>query len=170
MHISKYACDVAKCDLCAIESAVESCDLTEEDFSKWASLENFIMGETKMNFEVGDEVEWCGVRGVVKSLGDAHFSNPILVDFYPNDKARFTDDGKLESWHKEPSLKLIKKKEKLVKRTKYLAIFEDPKGHSKALHMSNSLWDSYALARGEVCVYAPLDNVGAMQVEVEMVE
>lgn len=75
-------------------------------------------------FQVGDIVEAFGVRGEIISLENSP-SYPILVKFYDTgtfwNKAAFIIDGKFEDWHKEPSLKLIERPKKKVKRTYWFA-------------------------------------------------
>ncbi len=74
-----------------------------------------------MEFKVGDKVEWMGVIGtVVITPGYNRNSNviyPLEVDFNVNGVRLFTRDGKLESFHKEPSLKLVERPKKKVKKT-----------------------------------------------------
>jgi len=70
-----------------------------------------------MEFKVGDVVDWCGCRGIITSEskycdsdGDYYrirvcFDGNSISDNY------FYKDGKLCYWHKESSLKLIKRPE-----------------------------------------------------------
>ena len=74
-----------------------------------------------MEFKVGDVVDWCGCLGVVtseskhcRSDGDYYrirvcFDGNSISDNY------FYKDGKLCYWHKEPSLKLIKRLKRVYK-------------------------------------------------------
>lgn len=74
-----------------------------------------------MEFKVGDVVEWCGCRGVVKDETDHRNSGGnyciIVVSFDENKTSydSFYNDGKKYSWHKEPSLKLIKRVKRFYK-------------------------------------------------------
>lgn len=94
--------------------------------------------ETK--FEVGDQVEWCGVRGVVVQICNNELEVSVCFD---NNEVpiNFYSDGKYWAWHTEPSLKLISKakKKRKVKLYAYLkkAMFEDTKYWS-ALYYSIS--------------------------------
>lgn len=79
-----------------------------------------------MEFKVGDIVEAFGMRGEIVSI-DARISKyGYLVVRYAveNDKrGYFCADGRLESWHKAPALKLIERPKKKVK--KYKACYRD---------------------------------------------
>lgn len=66
-----------------------------------------------MSFEVGDEIEWQGARGKVTEVKE-ETAFPIKVKFDEDDMGcdeYFTSDGRYLEYHKEPSLKLFKKKE-----------------------------------------------------------
>ena len=80
--------------------------------------------ETK--FEVGDEIEWCGVRGFVSSI-DNNDDYSVEASF-PLYTCSFTKDGRLHSWHAEPSLKLISKAKKKRKVKLYAHLRERPLG------------------------------------------
>lgn len=70
---------------------------------------------TDTKFEVGDIVDWMGVEGVVKEILGFPNDGHVYVDFYQADmKQGFHPDGKLYGFHKEPSLKLIKKAKKKI--------------------------------------------------------
>lgn len=73
--------------------------------------------ETK--FEVGDTVEWCGVIGVIKDIKDK-IDYPVKCLFEDEYTVWFTSDGKYYNWHKEPSLKLIGRPKKKIKKYKVL--------------------------------------------------
>ena len=66
-----------------------------------------------LGLEVGDKVEGYGLEGEV-TITDNCLSYPtIAVWFTHADITRwFLHDGRVESWHKIPALKLIKKKNK----------------------------------------------------------
>lgn len=75
----------------------------------------------EIKFEVGDEVIAFGVDGIVGDVvNDSDF--PILVRFPNKHVLSFTKKGFWHIWHKEPSLKLIKKAKKPVKRWQWLCI------------------------------------------------
>ena len=72
-----------------------------------------------LNLEVGDIVEAFGVRGIVES--ERFLSNGTDIEcklyeirFEKDNKISFYSDGKLNYWHKTPSLKLIEKKNKPI--------------------------------------------------------
>lgn len=71
-----------------------------------------------MKFKVGDEVEWCGIKG--KVVKDHKFKHPeaaslevefeAIVQIFTHGSLRrqtqtFLYDGRLHPWHREPSLK-----------------------------------------------------------------
>jgi len=60
-------------------------------------------------FKVGDKVKWAGVEGVVIGTGVADETYRIWVSFKNGEEGRFTRDGKLLDWHKEPSLVLVER-------------------------------------------------------------
>ena len=64
-------------------------------------------------FEVGDEVSAFGVRGIVEAIRE----NEVIVALENRLKFTFYKDGMYFNWAKEPSLKLIKKAKKKVKKT-----------------------------------------------------
>ena len=63
-------------------------------------------------FEVGDEVSAFGVRGIVEDIR----GNEVIVALENRLKFTFYKDGTYFNWAKEPSLKLIKKAKKKVKK------------------------------------------------------
>jgi len=77
--------------------------------------------ENKTVFELNDRVTAFGIEGVVISVDFAK-DYPIKVDFYNGKYPTFTKDGKLYNWHLEPSLKLIEKAKKKVKKKFWLSI------------------------------------------------
>ena len=70
-------------------------------------------GEEEMIFEIGDEVEAFGVRGVVVEI------DMLVRVLFDERYCYFYKDGKVYSWTKEPSLKLIKKAKKKVKKYRW---------------------------------------------------
>jgi len=76
-----------------------------------------------MEFKVGDKVSAFGVEGEVISLDEKN-NYPITVEFDDDHLSFFMIDGRASAWHKEPSLKLIERPKKKVKKKFYL-------GHDK---------------------------------------
>lgn len=73
--------------------------------------------ENKIVFDLNDRVSAFGVEGVVVSVEyDYQGIYPIRVRFINGQYKDFTIDGKYESWHLEPSLKLIEKAKRKVKK------------------------------------------------------
>ena len=61
-------------------------------------------------FEVGDKVRAFGVDGVVVQVdGD---KPSVRVKFHDDHHRWFNEDGKYQSWHKEPSIILVEKAKK----------------------------------------------------------
>ena len=83
------------------------------------------MNEEKLpdlGLEVGDKVELAGVVGEVNSIYSDR-ERPIAVWFEYADITRwFLPDGRVEPWHKIPSLKLIKKK---IKPKRKVTLYSD---------------------------------------------
>lgn len=71
--------------------------------------------ESKTVFDLNDRVTAFGVDGVVISVEDGDYY-PIKVRFSNTSYASFCRSGKLELWHLEPSLRLIEKAKKKVKK------------------------------------------------------
>lgn len=78
-----------------------------------------VASKEEVNFQVGDKVSAFGVEGIVTRITDAAFF-PIKVDFPDDINSSFTIDGRYLGWHKEPSLKLIERPKKKVKKYKVL--------------------------------------------------
>ena len=79
-------------------------------------------------FKVGDIVEAFGLRGVVTSSNNP-IGNALFVEFKSGEATWFRTDGTLKHWHKEPSLKLIERPKKKVKkeRTVWINVYPDNK-------------------------------------------
>lgn len=69
--------------------------------------------ETK--FKVGDKVRAWGIDGVVKP--SYMNSSELLVAFDNNKYQYFDQEGKAQSWHKEPTLILVERPKKKIKKT-----------------------------------------------------
>lgn len=83
--------------------------------------------ETK--FEVGDVVEWCGVRGVVTDIGECGVHCFFDHSYHGHIKTYMFDlDGKSNTWHTEPSLKLISKAKKKRKVKLYANLHKNTFG------------------------------------------
>lgn len=72
-------------------------------------------------FQVGDKVRAFGVDGEVKAV-TAALGRPVLVNFYNDnaDQTWFELDGRHLSWHKEPSLTLVDRPKKKIKKVFHL--------------------------------------------------
>jgi len=72
-------------------------------------------------FQVGDKVSAFGVEGEVLHNNACVLKNfPVVCKFGNNVINYFMKDGKYCDWHKEPSLKLIERPKKKVKKYKVL--------------------------------------------------
>jgi hypothetical protein len=76
-----------------------------------------------MEFKVGDKVSAFGVEGEVISLDEKN-NYPITVEFDDDHLSFFMIDGRASAWHLEPSLKLIEKAKKKVKKKFWFYIGE----------------------------------------------
>lgn len=81
--------------------------------------------ENKTVFEVGDIVEWCGVKGTIKSIDNLEDPTHLVIVKFTNGLFEwFTIEGKIRDWHLEPSLKLIEKAKRKVKKKFWFYIGE----------------------------------------------
>jgi hypothetical protein len=78
-----------------------------------------------MKFQVGDQVSWCGAKGVVVDI-EEDMTYPVVVMFLGGSR-RFTASGKYLDWHKTRSLKLVDRPKKKVKKTveRWMSISSD---------------------------------------------
>jgi hypothetical protein len=118
-----------------------------------------------MNFQVGDKVRAFGCEGrVIMDYMPAPF--PLLVTLGSRSvddiECRFMADGRSEEWHKEPSLVLVERPKKTVKKKMYRAVFWNP--GSDCFCMADPLY----VTREEAFVCS--DIAGTVEVEVEMLE
>lgn len=72
-------------------------------------------------FQVGDVVEFNGVRGVVLSMEARRY--PVHVSFEDSITCYFTLDGKFFDWHVTPSLKLIERPRRIVKKKVWITVY-----------------------------------------------
>lgn len=72
-----------------------------------------------MEFKKDDVVEAFGIRGIIVD-NNIKYNLPVLVLFQNAIEEYFTVDGKFRDWHLEPSLKLIERPKKKVKKKFYL--------------------------------------------------
>jgi len=82
------------------------------------------MTDKKFEFEVGDEVEWCGTRGVVLERDDSKTFALIVTFCHRTYCTPFTIDGRLCEWHTKPSLILINRPKKKVKKTVWVNVYK----------------------------------------------
>lgn len=68
-----------------------------------------------MSFKVGDKVKAFGCEGIVTKIGP--LGEMVTVNFNADSDfiEFFYPDGKLRTWHKEPSLVLVERAKKKVK-------------------------------------------------------
>lgn len=77
--------------------------------------------ENKTVFEVGDTVEAFGVIGTVKEIL-IRDPLPVIIEFPGGLFKSFPVEGKREIWHLDPSLKLIEKAKRKVKKKFWIII------------------------------------------------
>jgi hypothetical protein len=78
-------------------------------------------------FKVHDTVAWARVRGKVIEVNDkSPFGVKVLFDGVST--RSFTEDGRLETWHKEVSLKKLEHPKQVIIKTmiKYVVIYNSP--------------------------------------------
>ena len=99
--------------------------LSEEDKKQLMEAERKHIADTMLacSFEEGDTVEAFGHQGVIVKDPSGPASKYVVASFGISRLEWFYKDGKLNSWHKEPSLKLIEKKQKTV--TRYKVLFKE---------------------------------------------
>lgn len=76
-------------------------------------------------FQVGDKVRAFGCDGVVRCTKASYSSYKVEVDFDNIKGICFTSDGRYMDWHKEPSLILIERPVKKVKKSFWLWAYKD---------------------------------------------
>lgn len=83
-----------------------------------------------MDFKVGDKVSWMGLEGIVDRI-DETTSYPVYVrTYHPVCSLHgFTLDGRYRTEHTEPSLKLIERPKKMVKKkiSVWVNVYENDK-------------------------------------------
>lgn len=78
-------------------------------------------------FKVGDRVRAWGIDGVVQP--SCTYSTDVLVLFDDGHNQHFDKEGKAQSWHKEPSLVLVERPKKKVKKTIERWVAFDPQNN-----------------------------------------
>lgn len=118
----------------------------------------------KEEFQVGDIVEWCGVQGKVDSIIMEDDYSLCVLFGEDNDFAYFTLDGKYIHWHKTPSLKLISRPKKKVKKTYWIS-------SAKSLQNNNMRTSSHlylSKADAEIVNHAGTDKqIHSIEIEEE---
>jgi hypothetical protein len=112
--------------------------------------------EKPFEFQVGDRVSWCGVEGVVSQS----YGNGVEVTFSGNGcpvVADFFKDGRYRIFHTEPSLKLLERPKKKVKKreTRWVNIYRE--GVGIVLFLSEKLARKEAQGDIIACVEVPIE-------------
>lgn len=109
-------------------------------------LEGALKQAHEPQFQVGDIVEAFGVRGTVHSVfgEDGGLRVAVKFDVDLGYVPTFSRDGLFRDWHKTPSLKLISRAKKKVKKFGYLAIVRTSQ---KNKYVTDILYDSYEDAK-----------------------
>jgi len=95
------------------------------------------------DFKVGDIVEAFGVCGII--IAEHGKIMTIQLDGVTGTDS-FLKDGRAADWHKEPSLKLVERPKKKVKKILYPAIFKASDTSNK-FFMTSTLFDSLESAK-----------------------
>lgn len=103
--------------------------LNDKGETAWVNEFRFKLAEESTpvtKFQVGDIVEYAGLRGEVTST-NYHSKCPVVVNLGNVNRAEyFTADGKLHVWHEKPLLKLIERPKKKEKRQISLNTYYSP--------------------------------------------
>lgn len=91
--------------------------VNDESGYKEVSAEEVISNK---QFQVGDKVRAFGCDGFVTKIETAPTQYPVLVRFNTDYNTTFTPDGRLHTQHKEPSLMLIERPIRKVRKTFWL--------------------------------------------------
>lgn len=92
----------------------------------WYDFNFELMKEEVMEFKKGDIVEAFGLEGVVIEIDHDDPTLPILVRYKDSEQINyFTNDGKFNSIHKLPSLKLIERPKQKKKVMMYPALVKN---------------------------------------------
>jgi hypothetical protein len=127
------------------------------------------MSDTKeTHFKVGDKCKAFGLDCRVTCV-EHSVEYPVLVEFTDCREESFTQDGKHEAWHAEPSLIFVSRPKpgpKYVKRTMYAAVMQDRRscsGEIPSVTLSSWLQRTQGNALlvksdfHEIIGYAPID-------------
>jgi len=92
-----------------------------------------------LGLEVGDLVEGYGLKGEVISITN-NTNFPVSVKFeYAGRVLTFLRDGKIESWHKLATIKLIEKK---IKPKKIIVLYRYTHVHDHSPRIYQSGWST----------------------------
>lgn len=117
------------------------------------------LGGEIMEFKVGDICEAFGLKCFVIDINKKH-NYPVKVSFEGGYCRNFLMDGKFEDWHLEPSLKLIERPKKKVKKKFYL-------GHNGIRHPEDHITCSNLHPDTELLKKAQWDNILEIEIEVD---
>ena len=113
------------------------------------------MNEPK--FKVGDKVRAFGCDGVVTDIR-LGYNYPVRVKYpHLDHEVSFIMDGRAQLWHKEPSLVLIDRPKKKVKRSMTLWFNVYPSGPAGYGHISKESADELAFEDRIACVKVPIE-------------
>jgi hypothetical protein len=95
-------------------------------------------------FKVGDICMAFGMRCVVEDIDKSPSDYPVNVVFeFSEKKESFTPNGRLYGWHKEPSLKLIERPKRKVKKRFYMMVYKCEGGwHQASIMVDENFKDS----------------------------
>lgn len=101
----------------------------DEDEYTWVSSSRLKLAEESTpvtKFQVGDIVEYAGLRGKVTRT-DNHPDYPVTVNLGDVNRMEFfTEDGRLNVWHEKPLLHLVRRPKKKEKRQVSLYTYYSP--------------------------------------------
>lgn len=126
-----------------------------------------------MNFKIGDKVSWMGLEGTVERLNDRATWNPsysMRISFgdkeYP-ELVWFMPDGRFREEHTEPSLKLIERPKKKVKKkiSVWVNVYSDGSftTHNTKHEADSSPLQRYYVTGDQGSLYCPPRKVACVE-------
>jgi hypothetical protein len=126
-------------------------------------------------FKVGDIVDWLGIRGVVTCISegiddlDEYMYVKFDGDTMDDLGTEFFPDGKYMKAHKEPSLKLIERPKRKIKKRFYMMAYLNGDGEWLISYsaVDESFRDNQGDERFGGCKRKIMENSPYMEIEVE---
>lgn len=118
----------------------------------------------KTTFKVGDRVRAFGVDGTVIEVGTRYLEVSFYFENGTKQEGSFLLDGRIFDWHAVPSLELIERPKRTVKKKLYVAISPRvTQSITRSAHGTSYAYEERRHAEG-------LDNYQIVEVEIEVEE